>query len=53
MIEPGPGDPSTEGIRRFADRLAAEPRPEATAIQTVASKGHDGFVLALVCDRPS
>jgi predicted O-methyltransferase YrrM len=50
VIDPGPGDPSTEGIRRFAERLAAEPRLEATAIQTVGAKGHDGFVLALVCD---
>jgi predicted O-methyltransferase YrrM len=48
VADPGPGDPSTEGIRRFADRLAAEPRLEATAIQTVGSKGHDGFVLALL-----
>ena len=48
VADPGPGDPSTEGIRRFAARLAAEPRVDATAIQTVGSKGHDGFVLALV-----
>jgi predicted O-methyltransferase YrrM len=48
VIDPGPADASTEGIRRFAARLAAEPRVEATAIQTVGAKGHDGFVLALV-----
>jgi hypothetical protein len=28
--------------------LAAEPRVSATAIQTVGSKGYDGFALALV-----
>ena len=28
--------------------LAAEPRLSATAIQTVGSKGYDGFALALV-----
>ena len=50
VAAPGPGDPSTEGIRRFASRLAAEPRLEATAIQTVGAKGHDGFVLALLSE---
>ncbi len=42
------GDVSVQGIRRFAARLAAEPRLSATAIQTVGGKGYDGFVLALV-----
>ena len=28
--------------------LAAEPRVSATAIQTVCSKGYDGFAIALV-----
>jgi predicted O-methyltransferase YrrM len=50
VIDDGARDPSSEGIRRFAARLAAEPRVDATAIQTVGAKGHDGFVLALVCD---
>jgi predicted O-methyltransferase YrrM len=42
------GDPSIQGVRRFYELLAAEPRVSATAIQTVGSKGHDGFALALV-----
>jgi hypothetical protein len=39
-----------KGIRRLYELLAAEPRVNAdvTAIQTVGSKGHDGFALALV-----
>lgn len=41
-------DPNVQGIRRFNDRLAAEPRVSATAIQTVGSKGYDGFSIALV-----
>jgi len=45
-------DPSILGIRRFMERLAAEPRVSATAIQTVGSKGYDGFVLALVTADP-
>jgi hypothetical protein len=36
------------GVRRFAERLANEPRVSATALQTVGSKGYDGFVLAVV-----
>ena len=28
--------------------LAADPRVEATTIQTVGSKGYDGFSIALV-----
>ena len=41
-------DPSMEGVRAFFDALAAEPGVRATAIQTVGSKGYDGFALVLV-----
>jgi predicted O-methyltransferase YrrM len=41
-------DPHTIGIRRFHELVAAEPRLSATVLQTVGSKGHDGFLLALV-----
>jgi predicted O-methyltransferase YrrM len=41
-------DPAVLGVRRFNELLAAEPRVSATAIQTVGSKGYDGFALALV-----
>jgi len=40
------------GVRRFNARLAAEPRVSATEIQTVGSKGYDGFALALVIADP-
>jgi predicted O-methyltransferase YrrM len=40
--------PTVQGVRRFLERLAAEPRVSATAIQTVGSKGYDGFAIALV-----
>jgi hypothetical protein len=33
--------------------VASDPRLEATALQTVGSKGWDGFVLAVVTDRAS
>jgi len=48
VADPGSVDPSVQGIRRFNELLAAEPRVSATAIQTVGSKGYDGFALALV-----
>lgn len=41
-------DPKVRGMRRFFELLAAEPRLSATAIQTVGSKGYDGFAIALV-----
>jgi predicted O-methyltransferase YrrM len=46
--DPRSADPHIQGIRRFYELLAAEPRLHATAIQTVGAKGHDGFALALV-----
>ena len=36
------------GARRLFDAVAAEPRVTATAIQTVGSKGWDGFLIAHV-----
>jgi predicted O-methyltransferase YrrM len=41
-------DPSVQGVRRFNELVAAEPRVSATAIQTVGTKGYDGFAMALV-----
>jgi predicted O-methyltransferase YrrM len=41
-------DPAILGARELHELLAADPRVEATAIQTVGSKGHDGFTLARV-----
>jgi predicted O-methyltransferase YrrM len=42
------GDESARGMRAFFADLANEPRVNATAVQTVGSKGHDGFALAIV-----
>lgn len=44
----GTDDPRVRGVRRFNELLAAEPRVRATLIQTVGSKGYDGFALARV-----
>jgi len=48
VIEATSADPDIQGVRRFNERLAAEPRVSATELQTVGSKGYDGFALALV-----
>lgn len=50
VLDPSSNDPSVVGVRRFYELAAAEPRVSATAIQTVGSKGHDGFAIALVTD---
>jgi predicted O-methyltransferase YrrM len=42
------GDVNVEGIRAFNKALAAEKRVSATEIQTVGSKGYDGFALIVV-----
>jgi predicted O-methyltransferase YrrM len=52
VIDPSSDDPRVHGVRRFLDLLASEPRVSATGIQTVGSKGYDGFALALVTDGP-
>ncbi len=41
-------DPSIRGVRKFNEILSAEKRVQATTIQTVGSKGYDGFTLARV-----
>jgi len=43
-------DANVVGVRRFFELMAAHPRLSATAIQTVGSKGWDGFSLAIVGD---
>ncbi len=48
VVDTASDDPSVQGVRRFHELVAAEPRVSATAIQTVGSKGYDGFALALV-----
>jgi hypothetical protein len=37
-----------QGVRRFFERVRAEPRVRATALQTVGSKGYDGMAFLLV-----
>lgn len=48
VVDAGSTDPSVVGTRRLNDLMAAEKRVSVTEIQTVGSKGYDGFALALV-----
>jgi predicted O-methyltransferase YrrM len=43
-------DELVQAVRRFHELVAAEPRLTATTIQTVGSKGYDGFLFALVTE---
>jgi len=48
IANPASTDPSITGTRAMFEMLAANPRVSATALQTVGSKGYDGFAIALV-----
>ncbi len=48
ITDPHSKDENVMGIQRFYERVSNEPLLEATSIQTVGSKGYDGFYLALV-----
>ncbi|MCX6826783.1 MAG: O-methyltransferase [candidate division Zixibacteria bacterium] len=48
VVNPDSVDPGARGVRRFHELMAAESRVSATVIQTVGSKGYDGFTIARV-----
>lgn len=48
VIDNTSNNPRVQGIRRFYELIATEPRVSATALQTVGSKGYDGFIMAVV-----
>ena len=50
VVDAASRDADVQGIRRFYELLAAEPRVTSTAIQTVGIKGYDGLAIALVTD---
>jgi len=50
VADPNSSDPNVLGVRGFLELIAANPRLDATAIQTVGEKGWDGFSLAIVRD---
>lgn len=48
ILEEDSADEAIRGTRAFNAALAANPRVEATVIQQVGEKGHDGLAVALV-----
>ncbi|MGD0736022.1 MAG: O-methyltransferase [Terracidiphilus sp.] len=48
VIEPDCDDERVQGVRRFTEQLAAEPRLSSTVLQNVGTKGYDGLALAVV-----
>jgi predicted O-methyltransferase YrrM len=48
VVDAESDDPNVQGVRRFNAMLAGHERLDATTIQTVGSKGYDGFTLAVV-----
>jgi predicted O-methyltransferase YrrM len=48
VIDSKSRDSAVRAVRQLYDAIAAEPRVEATSIQTVGAKGYDGFCLAVV-----
>lgn len=48
VVDPASDDPGVRGVRTFLERVAADPRLDATALQLAGEKGWDGFALAVV-----
>jgi predicted O-methyltransferase YrrM len=48
VADAGSRDADVVGVRRYFEMAAANPRLTTTAIQTVGSKGWDGFALSIV-----
>ncbi len=48
VIDAVSDDANAQGMRRFMRQLATESRVDATGIQTVGTKGHDGLLIARV-----
>lgn len=48
VIDPDSPDLNIQGVRRFTELIAAEPRLSSTVLQTVGSKGYDGFAISIV-----
>jgi predicted O-methyltransferase YrrM len=48
VVDEGSQDPNITGTRRLFETVASEKRVTATAVQTVGSKGYDGYLIARV-----
>lgn len=48
VVDAGSEDVSIQGVRRFNALVAADSRVTTSTVQTVGSKGYDGFAMVLV-----
>lgn len=48
LVDAGSADTNVHGMRRFCETVAKDKRVNASVIQTVGSKGYDGFAVAVV-----
>ena len=48
VVDTAADSPAVAGVRRLVDVVGAEPRVSATVIQTVGTKGYDGYLQAVV-----
>jgi predicted O-methyltransferase YrrM len=52
VLDAASDDPNVQGMRRFFELAATDPRVNGTALQTVGAKGHDGLAILLVTAEP-
>jgi predicted O-methyltransferase YrrM len=48
VLDPAPDDLQARAVRDMLDMMGAHPRLQASAIQTVGTKGWDGFAVAVI-----
>jgi len=48
VLDPAPSDVQAHAVRDMIEMMGAHPRLDTAAIQTVGTKGWDGFAVALV-----
>ena len=52
ILDASGDDSNVQGMRRFFELAATDPRVSGTALQTVGAKGHDGLAILLVTAGP-
>ncbi|MGD9791333.1 MAG: O-methyltransferase [Phycisphaerales bacterium] len=48
VVDADSTDPRVQGVRRFLEQMKSETRVQAAGVQTLGSKGYDGFAIARV-----
>jgi predicted O-methyltransferase YrrM len=48
VLDPTPDDLQARAVRDMLEMIGENPRLEAAAIQTVGTKGWDGFAVAII-----